>query len=240
MKSKIALIPLTIAVVMLSYIVLVPGTPQEQLVGTPAEVAESIVRQYHETHIYSEYDLFVCSDMALGVWNMLKAQGISALIQVGNVEEEIQDVSKANHAWVLAETSPGEYLALETTSGYAVWDNPLYYKGWSFHNPRKFKRYVELRHEYNIRADLVERYGAAYDLLNATVPALEDEFETSYSKLAGTPCTDPSFGYKLTEVIEIGVEIGICHGKAEQLVELMDEELRRLENIVHEMNGLLS
>ena len=238
MKSKIALIPLIVAVVILSYIVLVPGVPQEQLVGTPAEIAENIVRQYHETHVYSEYDLFVCSDMALDVWNMLKAQGINSLIQIGNVEEGVQDISEANHAWVLAETSPGEYLALETTSGYAVRDNPLYYQGWSFHSPRKFKRYVELRHEYNMRVDLVERYATAHDLLLDTYVDLVSEYEQSYNRLAGTSCADPSLGYRLSEAIEMGMEVGTCAGKMEQLRELIAEESRRLENIVHEMNGL--
>jgi hypothetical protein len=238
MKSKIALIPLIVAVVVLSYIVLVPEAPQEQLVGTPAEIAESIVWQYHETHIYSEYDLFVCSDMALDVWNMLKAQGINALIQIGNVEEEVQDISEANHAWVLAEVSPDKYLALETTSGCAVWDNPLYYEGWSFHNPRSYKRFLELKREYNLRVDLVERYAAANALFIDTYLGLASEYEQSYNRLAGTPCTDPSFGHRLAEAIEMGMEVGTCAGKSQQLSELIDEELRRLENIVHEMKGL--
>ena len=238
MKSKIALIPLIVAVVVLAYIALVPGGPQQQLAGTPIEIAESIVRQYHETHVYSEYDLFVCSDMALDVWNMLKAQGINAIIQIGNVGEAIQSIAEANHAWVLAETSPGQYLALETTSGYAVRDNPLYYQGWSFHSPRRFKRYVELRHEYNIRVHLVERYGAAHDLLLDAYPGLVSEYEQSYNRLAGTPCTDPSLGHRLAKAIEMGMEVGACAGRSQQLRDLIDEELRRLENIVHEMKGL--
>jgi len=134
-------------------------TEQYELVGeTPIETAENIVKRYYETHIYSEYDFFVCSDMALDVWNMLKAQGINALIRIGNVEMTAKDITEANHAWVLAETSPGQYLALETTGGHAVWgeDNPLYYKGWSFDNPREYKRFVELKYEYNIRVGIIE------------------------------------------------------------------------------------
>jgi len=120
---------------------------QYEIVGeTPIETAENIVKWYHETHIYTKYDFFVCSDMALDVWNMLKAQGIDALIQIGNVETGAENVTEADHAWVLAESSPGQYLALETTAGYLVWreDNPLYYQGWSFDNPREYKRFVEL------------------------------------------------------------------------------------------------
>ncbi|GAI88828.1 unnamed protein product, partial [marine sediment metagenome] len=130
---------------------------QYEIVGeTPAETAENIVKWYHETHIYSKYDFFVCSDMALDVWNMLKAQKIDALINIGNVEMGAENITEADHAWVLAETSPGKYLALETTGGYAVSDNPLYYKGWSFDNPAEYKRFVELKHEYDFRASLVK------------------------------------------------------------------------------------
>ena len=111
---------------------------QATLTGaTPAETAAKIVRNYHETHVYSTYDLFVCSDMASEVWNMLKAQGISAIIAVGNKDTAIADIIQSNHAWVLAEVAPGEYLALETTGGYVVprSQNTLYYRGWSFNSP---------------------------------------------------------------------------------------------------------
>ena len=58
---------------------------QVELVGeTNAETAENIVRHYYETHEYSATDLFICSDMASEVWNMLKAHGIEAVIIVGN------------------------------------------------------------------------------------------------------------------------------------------------------------
>ena len=52
--------------------------------------------------------------MSLDVWNMLKAQGINALVQIGNVDRTIEEVVESNHAWVLAEISPGNFLALET------------------------------------------------------------------------------------------------------------------------------
>ncbi len=139
---------------------------QNELVGkTATDTTENIVRHYHETHIYSLYDFFVCSDMALDVWDMVKAQGINAVIQIGNVETAAKDITEANHAWVLAEVSPGSYLALETTSGYAVWskDNPLYYKGWSFDNPKEYKRFEELKYEYNVRVIIVEQMGKAFE-----------------------------------------------------------------------------
>jgi predicted small secreted protein len=55
-----------------------------ELVGeTNAETVANIARFYHETHQYSTTDLFVCGDMAAEVWNMLKAQGINAVVVVG-------------------------------------------------------------------------------------------------------------------------------------------------------------
>jgi predicted nuclease with TOPRIM domain len=124
--------------------------------ATPAETAEKIVKYYHETHIYSSYDLFVCSDMASEVWNMLKAQGIASVIVVGNKDAAIGDILQSNHAWVLAEVTPGKYLALETTGGHSVpvSQNPLYYRGWSFGSPADLKSYQTLVQEYNVRVGL--------------------------------------------------------------------------------------
>lgn len=130
---------------------------QYELVGaTPVETAENIVRYYHETHIYSTYDYYVCSDMASDVWNMLKAQGIGAVIAVGDIEKATGDIVQSNHAWVLAEVAPREYLALATTGGFVVPknENALYYQGWSFSSPKELKRYNELIREYNIRVGI--------------------------------------------------------------------------------------
>jgi Skp family chaperone for outer membrane proteins len=164
---------------------------QFELVGaTPSETAEKIVRYYHETHVYSTYDYFVCSDMASEVWNMLKAQGIDALIVVGNKDTAILDILESNHAWVLAEVAPGEYLALETTAGRVVQksENPLYYRGWSFKSPRELKSHNELVREYNLRIgihnDIVDEANAVLDEYNqATKQATADKLEAIYEKL---------------------------------------------------------
>ena len=123
---------------------------------TPAETAEKIVKYYHDTHVYSAYDLFVCSDMAAEVWNMLKAQGINAIIVVGDIDRHITDIVLCNHSWVLAEVAPGEYLALETTGGRVVMEsqNSLYYQGWYFESPSDLKDYHRMIWEYNIRVSL--------------------------------------------------------------------------------------
>jgi outer membrane murein-binding lipoprotein Lpp len=127
---------------------------QATLTGaTPAETAAKIVKYYQQTHVYSAYDLFVCSDMASEVWNMLKAQNISAVIVVGNTKTLISDILQCDHAWVMATVGPGDYLALETTGGRAVrkTENPLYYVGWSFSSPADLKSYNDMVKEYNTR-----------------------------------------------------------------------------------------
>jgi len=213
---------------------------QYEIVGeTPAETAENIVKRYCETHIYSKYGFFVCSDMALDVWNMLKAQRIDALIQIGNTETGAKDITEADHAWVLAETSPGHYLALETTGGYAVWDNPLYYKGWSFDNPREYKRFVELRYEYNIRLGIIGQLGEAFEVSRSTGLEAANEYTKLASELSGMSVLDPLLSSKILEAFLKAKECGEYIGRCEQLTELISEQTQELENIVSEMKGLV-
>jgi len=95
-----------------------------ELVGvTPAETAAKVVKYYHDTHVYTTFDLFICSDMAGEVWNMLKALGIDAVIAIGDTDSLVSDILQCNHAWVMAEVAPGEYLALEATGGYVITKN---------------------------------------------------------------------------------------------------------------------
>ncbi len=164
---------------------------QYELVGaTPAETAEKIVRYYYETHEYSTIDLFICSDMASEVWNMLKAQGIGAIIVVGNKDAAIGDILLSNHAWVLAEVAPGEYLALETTGGFVVpeSENALYYRGWYFDSPAKLKNNNQLVREYNIRIGIRNQIAAedrevVTEHNRATNQSTADKLEAVHSKL---------------------------------------------------------
>jgi len=217
---------------------------QYEIVGaTPAETAENIVRHYYETHIYSEYDFFVCSDMSLDVWNMLKAQGIEALIQIGNVKTPVEDITDVDHAWVLAEVSPRCYLALETTGGYTVReeDNSLYYQGWSFDNPREYKSFTELKHEYNIRVDIVNQLTdrikdchAEYEEEFDYYQELVDEFNEKY---VGRPISAESEAFE----DQIEAQIALAkekEGRCNQLTELINEMRQELENLTAEMEEL--
>jgi outer membrane murein-binding lipoprotein Lpp len=130
---------------------------QYDLTGeTTMETVKNIIEYYHDTHAYSAADLFVCSDMAAEVWSMLKAQGIDSLIVVGNKDTAINDIILSDHAWLLAEVGEGQYLAVETTGGYVVYENenPLYYQGWYFDSPADMKSYNELVREYNVRVEI--------------------------------------------------------------------------------------
>ena len=219
---------------------------QNELVGkTATDTAANIVRHYHETHIYSSYDFFVCSDMALDVWDMVKAQGINAVIQIGNVETAAKDITEANHAWVLAEVSLGSYLALETTGGYAVWskDNPLYYKGWSFDNPKEYKRFVELKQEYATLADIIngliseaQKTSVQYENEQTQYQKLVNEFNMTYT---GRPVSLEAFNFRDKMEAQLAV-VKEIEGRCNQLVELIKEQTQKLENILSEMKGLLS
>ncbi|GAG26399.1 unnamed protein product, partial [marine sediment metagenome] len=157
-----------------------------------AEMAETIVENYHATHVYSTWDMFVCSDMASEVWNMLKAQGINARVVVGNIDTvtPITDILQSDHAWVLAEISPEEYLALETTAGYVVTrsENSLYYHGWYFDSPADLKSNNDLIKEHNLRVEFrnqinVEIANVAILHDNSTTQQEADEYLAVYNKL---------------------------------------------------------
>ncbi len=214
---------------------------QYELVGeTPIETAENIVKRYYETHIYSKYDFFVCSDMALDVWNMLKAQGINALIQIGNVDTGAEDITDVDHAWVLAETSPGKYLALETTGGFAVWENDNYYQGWSFDNPKEFKRYMELRYEYDIRVSIIKQLEEAFETSRRAGLEAHTQLSKLIDEVSGMSVLDPLLGSKIVKLTEKAEEYGEYIGRCDQLNELISQQGQELENIVSEMRGLTS
>jgi hypothetical protein len=55
-------------------------------------------------------------------------------------------IDNLTHAWVLAEVSPGNWLAVECTGGYIVYreENGNYYHGLTFSNPKNYKSFLEL------------------------------------------------------------------------------------------------
>ena len=147
-------------------------------------ILAEIVAEYHKTHTYIEDDIFVCGDMASDVWNIVRTRGIAAKIQIGNVNADIESVLQSNHAWVLAEVSPGKWVALEATGGYVVHrnQNERYYHGHSFSNPRQLKEYSNLLRQFQAA---VGKDGNARGNYNTLVEAYNRASGQAQSGLAG-------------------------------------------------------
>lgn len=64
------------------------------------------------------------------------------------------NIDSLNHAWVLAEVSPGSWLAIECTGGYIVYidENEKYYQGLTFSNPKNYRSFLSLYRNWKIKA----------------------------------------------------------------------------------------
>jgi Na+-transporting methylmalonyl-CoA/oxaloacetate decarboxylase gamma subunit len=201
------------------------------IANSNVEIVKSIVEEYHQTHTYSQPDFFVCSDMAIDVWNMVKSKGINAQIEVGNIDNPNANFTEYNHAWVLAETEPLKWLALETTGGYVVYNstNYLYYKGFSFNTPNEFKRYLEIRTEYNNQLELINKTQGEYNQCKVGYETLKLNYNQNY---AGRPTTSDNIQAR-DQVTE---KLGECNALNTRGM----EEFQTLSNIVNELKGLIT
>jgi hypothetical protein len=174
------------------------------------EQLQKIVRDYHVTHTYSMDDLFVCVDMAIDVWNILKTKKINSKILAGRVDQDIthlnglQYIGQINHAWVVAEPQSGVAVPLETTGGFVVTPDRLnyrlYFEGTDFNSPRALKEFIELR-------------GRAFNTCQQ-VQSMENYFNETF---AGKPITQDSIAYK---------------GRLEQKVQDCVGVLTQLQNVL--------
>jgi len=114
-------------------------------------IIEEILDKYSQDHIYIGDDVFDCDNMAQDVWNILKAKGINSKLVLGNVDHfAALTLDDCDHVWLLAEFSPDEWIAIETTGGYVVYqeDNEKYYKGFTFANPKNYREFIDLYEDY--------------------------------------------------------------------------------------------
>lgn len=76
-------------------------------------------------------------------------------------------IDSFNHAWVLAEVSPGSWLAIECTGGYVVYsnENEKYYRGLTFSNPKNYRSFLFLYRDWKIKALDYEIEKSYYDEL---------------------------------------------------------------------------
>ena len=124
-------------------------TPEQSQYEKNVEIVTEISQDYHSKHTYlgtltgQSSSIYVCVDMAKDVWNMIETRGIHAIINVGNVDKDISSISEANHAWVMAEVGPDNWLAVETTGGYVVHksENPRYYTAIKFDTPADLNKF---------------------------------------------------------------------------------------------------
>ena len=124
-------------------------------------IVKNIIEKYHQDHTYSKKDLFVCSDMAIDVWNILKSKGFDVKIKIGNINNstinEKLNFTQYNHAWIMIRIKNNLY-ALETTRGIIATKSqyPIYYKKTiEFNNPLEFKNYLDMIKKYNIQANTI-------------------------------------------------------------------------------------
>jgi hypothetical protein len=118
-----------------------PQNQEEKNIAT----VKGIIEEYHRTHTYLLADMYTCAQMSQDVWDEVETQGITAVIYLGSVDKDISTIEDADHAWVLAEVAPGEWIALETTGGFLVCgnanicsvNNPRYFSGFKFDNPKE-------------------------------------------------------------------------------------------------------
>jgi hypothetical protein len=151
-----------------------PTLTEEQ---TKILLVETIAKNYYDTHTYQDNNVFDCDNMAQDVWDMLKAKGINAKIQIGNIDLSSPITLKdVNHAWVMAEIEPDKYLAVETTGGFIVYGktNPNYYRGFSFKDPKNYRSFTELYKthqfqlaDYNNEIDYYNRLVKIYNNANS-------------------------------------------------------------------------
>jgi len=147
-----------------------------------------ILADYKKKHTYSTEDFFVCADMVVDIWNILKTHGITSKIAVGNVERDIrlggsdfEFIAKMNHAWILAEVKPREWIPLEATGGFIVDPNApnhdLYVNGITFESPRQFKDFSDTRMSFYKTCreanKVVESYNTQYAGKVASQESLE-------------------------------------------------------------------
>jgi len=131
-----------------------------------AQICEQAAKDYYSTHTYTENDVFDCDNMAQDLWNILETKGINSEIMIGNVDSfgpvTLED---CNHAWVIAEVSSNTWLAIECTGGYVVYDNDLYYRGFSFNNPKNYQRFLDLYGDWEYQYQDYENYREYYNEL---------------------------------------------------------------------------
>jgi hypothetical protein len=210
-------------------------------------VLQQIVEDYHKIHTYSLYDYFVCADMAQDVWNIVETRGMRAVLVAGNIQNPDADWKDYDHAWVIVEAAPHQWVALETTGGFLVFktSNPNYYQGIFFANPKDLKTNMDLIHDYNNEigrfATIVNQYNAKVSTYNSEQDYYGSLLDSYNNKYAGQNLTyaeyQDSVAVKSTLESE---QLKLVQLKAEldQMTVTYDNENLIMDNITAQMTEL--
>jgi len=115
--------------------------------GEKEEICAEVVAKFRASHTYIP-GVFMCVDFASGVWYELMHKGINAKIRVGVAHrQDLKSIAQADHAWVMAEVSPGIWLAIEPQASVVYPEsNPSYYHGYDFSVDFPVREYNRLVH----------------------------------------------------------------------------------------------
>jgi hypothetical protein len=150
----------------------------------------SLLADYHKKHKYLKEDFFVCSDMAIEVWDIIKTAGVNARLMVGNVERDIvkhksthEYIAEMNHVWVMAEIAPKEWVPVEATAGIIVHPQiarfDFYHKGTFFDTPKRFKEFSESRRALFQTCKEANKMVSDYNNTYAGKPATREALEST-------------------------------------------------------------
>jgi Sel1 repeat len=192
---------------------LTPGTVD----GKPSEgekMLAQIVRKYADEHTYLSGGIYECVDMASAVWNEVRTAGFKAVVRIGNVETDMKTIFDSNHAWVMAEETPGgKWLALECTGGEIIHErqNAKYYRGRDFTDPGKLKEFQSLQRRYNTA---VEKCKSATEDYNSAVTQFNNSNWVVQQRLqAQVQATHAVLKERMSDLKEIETELATLLGK---------------------------
>lgn len=213
---------------------------------TNTRVLRQIVEDYHKIHTYNLNDMYVCSDMAQDVWNIVDTKGIHALLVAGKIDTPNADWKSYDHAWVIAEVSPKKWVALETTGGFLVTDaeNPYYFRGLFFETPGDLKTNMDLRRDYNNEVtrfkSLESQYNAKLSEYQSALSSYNAHVSTYNQNYAGKALTASQYQDAQTMKSTISTEqarVATLKGELDQIYATYTSENQIMENIVAQMTA---
>lgn len=202
-----------------------------------------ITRDYFTTHSYSKADLFSCIDMSTDLWNQFKTAGFNSKIAIGNLEKQNATTEEVNHAWVLVESSPFKWLAIETTQGVVIGKNgnaAYFNNGVSFDDPSELQKYLELRILYfeqlnKIEAMQITTVCNEYRNKITSYNSLAEAYNQLYANQRVSTASQTNF----TTLRTLKEDIKLLQGRCETENQGYANELKILNDLNEKMSLLL-